>query len=168
MNPRAVAAKIVRDVTGFGLSLNDALLQNSSSLSNPADQPLVQELSYGVLRWWFRLQELVEASLQKPFKPKDLDVFCLLLVGLYQLQFTRIPPHAAVSETVAAVRQLNKRWADKLINAVLRRQLRESVDESSLSEQAKYAHPDWLLRKLQTAWPQHRHTMVVIWVFQPQ
>ncbi|WP_455209975.1 16S rRNA (cytosine(967)-C(5))-methyltransferase RsmB [Kaarinaea lacus] len=155
MNPRAVAATVIRDVVGSGMSLNDALLRNSSLLSNPADQPLVQELSYGVLRWWFRLQERGASLLQKPLKPKDLDVFCLLLVGLYQLQFTRIPPHAAVSETVAAVRQLKKRWADKLLNALLRRQLREPLGEDSLSEQARLAHPSWLLRALQAAWPEH-------------
>jgi 16S rRNA (cytosine967-C5)-methyltransferase len=154
MNPRAVAAKVIQNVVGSGVPLNDALLQNSGSLSNPTDQPLVQELSYGVLRWWFRLQEIAGALLQKPLQPKDLDVFCLLLVGLYQLQYTRIPPHAAVSETVAAVRQLKKRWADKLLNAVLRRQLRETIDDDTFSEQAKYAHPAWLLRKLQTAWPE--------------
>ena len=153
MNPRAVAAKVIRDVVGSGVSLNEALLQASDSLSNPIDQPLVQELSYGVLRWWFRLQEIGHALLQKPLKSKDLDVFCLLLVGLYQLQFTRIPPHAAVSETVAAVRQLHKRWADKLLNAVLRRQLREPVAEDSLSEQALLAHPDWLLQSLKADWP---------------
>ncbi len=160
MNPRAVASKVVRDVVGSGVPLNDALLQNADLLSNPADQPLVQELSYGVLRWWFQLQEIAGFLLQKPLKPKDLDVFCLLLVGLYQLQFTRIPPHAAVSETVAAVRQLNKNWADKLLNAVLRRQLRETshllntTGDESFSEQARYAHPAWLLRTLKTAWPE--------------
>ena len=153
MNPRAVAAKVIRDVVGSGAPLNDALLQNSGSLSNPADQPLVQELSYGVLRWWFRLQEMAGALLQKPLKSKDLDVFCLLLVGLYQLQYTRIPPHAAVSETVAAVRQLNKRWADKLLNAVLRRLLRQTIAEQAFSEQAENAHPAWLLDKLHSAWP---------------
>jgi 16S rRNA (cytosine967-C5)-methyltransferase len=153
MNPRAVAANVIRDVLGAGVPLNDALAQNYSSLSNPTDQPLVQELSYGVLRWWFRLQEMANASLQKPMKPKDLDVFCLLLVGYYQLQFTRIPPHAAVSETVAAVRQLKKSWADKLLNALLRRQLREPFSEKSLSEEAQFDHPAWLLHALQTAWP---------------
>jgi 16S rRNA (cytosine967-C5)-methyltransferase len=130
---------------------------------------LVQEFSYGVLRWWFRLQEQAHGRLQKPMKPKDLDVFCLLLVGLYQLQFTRIPPHAAVSETVTAVRQLKKNWADKLLNAILRGQLRETerktesnvtADDNSYSPQARFAHPAWLLDQLQTAWPQHWQEIV--------
>lgn len=163
MNARAVAAKVIRDVVGSTLPLDAALLQNTGLLKNPADQALLQELSYGVLRWWFRLQEIARGLLQKPMKAKDLDVFCLLLVGLYQLQYTRIPPHAAVSETVAAVRQLKKAWADKLLNAILRRQLRETGhktdqeknDDSAFSPEARWAHPAWLLQAMQAAWPQH-------------
>jgi 16S rRNA (cytosine967-C5)-methyltransferase len=162
MNPRAVAAKVIADVVGSNIQLNDALLRQSDALTHSADQPLLQELSYGVLRWWFPLRETALAFLKAPPKRKDFDVFCLLLVGLYQLQHTRIPPHAAVSETVAAVRQLNKAWADKLLNAVLRRYLRQSEEGEgigslslqALSLQARYAHPSWLLEKLQTAWPE--------------
>ena len=152
-----VAAKVIQDVAGSKMQLNDALLHHAGSLTNPADQPLVQELSYGVLRWWFALREAALGLLQAPLKPKDLDVFCLLLVGLYQLQHTRIPPHAAVSETVAAVRQLKKAWADKLLNAVLRRYTRESASSTAakpLSQQAQYSHPSWLLEKLKNAWPE--------------
>ncbi|KPJ93857.1 MAG: 16S rRNA methyltransferase [Gammaproteobacteria bacterium SG8_11] len=160
MNPRTVAAIVIRDVVSSGVQLNSALLQHGNLLRNSADQPLLQELCYGVLRWWFRLEETAAALMQKPLKQKDLDVFCLLLVGLYQLQFMRIPPHAAVSETVNAVRQLKKSWADKMINAVLRRQLREPADEKNFSEQAQCAHPDWLLRHLQAAWPQHWQAVI--------
>jgi 16S rRNA (cytosine967-C5)-methyltransferase len=167
MNARAVAAKVIRDVVGSTMPLDAALQQNIGLLKSPADQALVQELSYGVLRWWFRLQEIAQGLLQKPMKPKDLDVFCLLLVGLYQLQYTRIPPHAAVSETVTAVRQLKKAWADKLLNAILRRQLREAeqkaehkTDNSAFSPEARWAHAAWLLQELQAAWPQHWQAIV--------
>jgi len=153
MNPRAVAAKVVRDVIGSKQPLNDALQNHVGELSSSADQPLLQELSYGVLRWWFLLKETALALLQTPLKQKDLDVLCLLLVGIYQLQHTRIPHHAAVSETVSAVRQLNKGWADKLLNAVLRRYLRQNgASNPTLSAQGQYSHPSWLLEKLQTAW----------------
>jgi len=153
MNPRAVAAKVVRDVIGSKQPLNDALQNHVGELSSSADQPLLQELSYGVLRWWFPLKETALALLQTPLKQKDLDVLCLLLVGIYQLQHTRIPHHAAVSETVSAVRQLNKGWADKLLNAVLRRYLRQNgASNPTLSAQGQYSHPSWLLEKLQTAW----------------
>lgn len=158
MNPRAVAAKVILDVAGSGIQVNEALLKNLGSLTESADQPLVQELSYGVLRWWFQLREVAQTLLQKPLKQKDLDVYCLLLIGLYQLHYTRIPAHAAVSETVAAVRQLKKPWADKLLNAVLRRRLREGASESTEtkpSAEAQYSHPAWLLEELRKAWPDH-------------
>lgn len=164
MNPRAVAAKVIRDVVGSKRPLNDALLAHVGALTNPADQPLLQELSYGVLRWWFPLEETALSLLQTPLKPKDQDVMCLLLVGLYQLQHTRIPAHAAVSETVAAVRQLKKHWADKLLNAVLRRFLRQAGEtgtSKTLSPEGQYSHPSWLLGALQSAWPEQWPDIVV-------
>lgn len=157
MNPRAVAAQVIYDVVHNELKLNQAIPRHIAKLSNPSDQPLVQELSFGVLRYWFLLDETSRGLLQKPLKQKDFEIHCLLLVGLYQLSFTRIPAHAAVSETVVAVRQLKKAWADKLLNAVLRRYLREqkSATGENLSLQAQFSHPQWFINKLQKVWPQH-------------
>jgi hypothetical protein len=64
--------------------------------------------------------------LQKPFKAADADVQALLLVGLYQLLYTRVPAHAAIGETVGCADKLKKPWAKGLLNAVLRRAQRES------------------------------------------
>ena len=62
----------------------------------------------------------VRAASSKPFKKKDQDLRSLLVLGLYQLKFMRIPDHAAINETVSATGELNKRWARGLSNAVLR------------------------------------------------
>jgi hypothetical protein len=64
--------------------------------------------------------------LQKPFKAADADVEALLLVGLYQLLYTRVPAHAAIGETVGCADKLKKPWAKALLNAVLRRAQREA------------------------------------------
>ena len=61
---------------------------------------LIQELSYGVCRWYHRLHFYAHALLEKPLRAKDSDVFCLILLGLYQLYYLRIPAHAAIHETV--------------------------------------------------------------------
>ena len=53
----------------------------------------------------------------------------LALLGLFQLGFTRVKPHAAVAETVAAVAK--KTWAKPLLNGLLRRYQRE---EKSLND----------------------------------
>ena len=120
-------------------------------------RPLLQELIYGTIRWQPQLQWLTTKLLRHPLRPRDSDVAALLLVGLYQLTQMRQPPHAVVSETVNASRQLNKPWAAGLLNATLRRYHRE---QAALTKQlnadavAHWNHPRWLLQALQQAWPE--------------
>jgi len=127
------------------------------------ERPLGQELCYGTLRWQPRLAAVADSLLDRPLKDKDSDVYCLILLGLYQLIHTRIPDHAALAETVAAAHGLGKPWAKALVNAVLRRFQREraavlaSVDGS---EATACAHPDWLLRLLKAAWPEQWQAIV--------
>lgn len=89
-------------------------------------------------------------------KPRDQDIAALLRIGLYQLIYLRLAPHAAVHETVAAADALNKPWARGLINAVLRNfqrrgnSLLEAVDREPA---VRLSHPEWLLARVQTAWP---------------
>ena len=79
---------------------------------------------------------------EKPLKEKDQDIYCLLLVGLFQLSDMRVPAHAAVAETVAAADVLKKSWAKNLINAVLRNyQRKEEELKLKLSKEAYYDHP---------------------------
>jgi 16S rRNA (cytosine967-C5)-methyltransferase len=78
-------------------------------------------------------------------------------VGLYQLLMLDTPAHAAVSETVQAVRSLGKKWASGLVNAVLRNALRRSTNllAAADSEPAgRWAHPDWWVRRLEKDWPE--------------
>lgn len=157
MNQRAVAATIIARVLGQGVSLTPALAEQLAQLADPGSQSLVQEMCFGVMRWLPRLQGWETRLLIKPLKKKDLDVHALLLVGLYQLAFMRVPDHAAISETVAATRALKKPWAKNLVNAVLRNFQRERetlTDVNGMDESARYAHPDWLVQLVKTAWPQ--------------
>eukprot|EP00487_Bulimina_marginata_P005615 TRINITY_DN23815_c0_g1_i1.p1 TRINITY_DN23815_c0_g1~~TRINITY_DN23815_c0_g1_i1.p1 ORF type:complete len:127 (+),score=4.31 TRINITY_DN23815_c0_g1_i1:37-381(+) len=64
------------------------------------------ELCYGVMRHLPQLDKLVSDCMSKPLKGKQRILHQLLLVGCYQLYFTRIPSHAAISETAEACRQL--------------------------------------------------------------
>jgi len=156
-NPRAVAVSVLTRVLQEGQSLSNLLPQSFDSLP-PERRALAQELCYGTLRWAPRLDALLGLLLSKPLKAKDSDVKSLLLLGLYQLAYMSIPPHAAVSETVAVTALLkNKSWARGLVNAVLRRFQRESETlETKLSnnEEAITAHPAWLLTLLKQAWPE--------------
>jgi len=117
---RLAAALTVADVLGKGRALDVALVQHGTRLTDPRDRALVQEIAYGVLRFLPRLRGYAAGLMVHGLKPRDLDVECLLWVGLYQLDALRVPAHAAVSQTVAAARWLGKPWAASFLNAVLR------------------------------------------------
>ncbi len=121
LNSRALAAQISWKIIDKGLSL-DATLRESVQLANldSKDKGLVQELSYGVCRWYGDLDAVAASLLAKPIRNKDRIVHFILLVGLYQLRHMRTPDHAAVDESVKACKQLNKVWAKNLINGCLR------------------------------------------------
>ncbi|MDJ0741522.1 MAG: 16S rRNA (cytosine(967)-C(5))-methyltransferase RsmB [Gammaproteobacteria bacterium] len=137
-----------------GRSLDDAL--GAAAALDDRDRAFSAELSYGVCRWYRRLDALIGALLQKPFKARDRDLHVLLLLGAYQLLYSRVPPHAAVSTSVEISRRLGKGWASRLVNGVLRRLQRE-YDALAARVDAdpamRFALPDWLYTAIREAWP---------------
>ncbi len=116
------------------------------------DRAFIQALCYGVCRQYHRLDFILSQLLDKPLK--DTEVKALVLVGLYQLKFMRVKPHAAVSETVLAARK--KPWAKSLVNAVLRSYLRGQEGLEHKADQiqtASLSHPDWLVKQIGQDWP---------------
>lgn len=156
MNPRLAAAKALAAVLNGKASLNSSLPVQLDKVDD-RDRGFTQDLAFGTARWQPRLSALAAKLLQKPFKAADADVEALLLVGLYQLLYTRVPAHAAIGETVGCADKLKKPWAKALLNAVLRRAQRES--EALLAELehdpvVRTAHPRWLQKSLKAFWPQ--------------
>jgi len=153
INPRVIAAKVLLQVIDDGRSLTSALA--SVDLQH-TQANLVKELCFGVCRWYFRLTAVGDALLGKPLRAKDQDIYLLILLGLYQILYLRVPEHAAVLETVEASRALKKPWATKLVNGVLRTFLRQAetllpaVDNTLLG---RTAHPPWLIDTILAAWP---------------
>ena len=135
-NARAVALEVIRAVTERGaystIATNAALRRSQLPRR---DRDLATELAYGTIR---RLIPLDSAL--RPHVPRGLErtrgrpLACLRL-GAYQLLFTRIPAHAAVSETVGLARGRERGF----VNAVLRRVSTDSIrfpeggDDESLS-----------------------------------
>lgn len=153
MNSRFVAVQVLCKVVVDGKSLTTALTDELATFKvPPRDKPLVQELCYGVLRWYFSLEEALAPLLKKSLKAKDSDIYILLLLGLYQLDYLRIPAHAAVSETVAVARLLKKNWAVNFVNGVLRQYQRHRAEQQA-PRPISHAYPQWLLEQLQQAWP---------------
>lgn len=156
MSTRATAARLLQQVIYAGDSLTEVLQQPLAQTVVATEQALLRDICFGTLRWHERLSAILKQLLGKPLKAADKDVECLLRVGLYQLLYQRTPDHAAVNETVKAVKKLRKAWADKLVNGVLRRFLRERDALLALADQqasARYACPDWLLQRIRHAWP---------------
>lgn len=156
MNIRASAARVMNQVATYGHSQTDAMQDELSKIKDARDKALLQALCYGVCREFYFLDALAKTLIQKPLKTKDQDIYFLLLIGLYQLHAMRTPPHAAISETVAATDNLKKTWAKNFVNAVLRHYQR---DMQTLNEKVKqnptafYAHPKWMIEKIKNAWP---------------
>lgn len=155
MKVRALAAQTLDQVLSEGRSLSSAL-PPALAQAAPPDRGLLQELCYGACRWQPQLQAVLNRLLQRPLPADQRPVPALLLIGLYQLWHLRIPDHAAVAETVAAVRVLHKPRLAGLVNAVLRNALRRRAELSAFiatDPVAQTAHPHWLLDRLQQDWP---------------
>jgi 16S rRNA (cytosine967-C5)-methyltransferase len=156
MNPRLAAAHALAAVLSGKASLNSSLPKQLDKVE-ARDRGLTQDLAFGTARWQPRLSALAERLLQKPFKAADADVEALMLVGLYQLLYSRIPAHAAIGETVGCADKLKKPWAKGLLNAVLRRAQREGeaiLAELERDPVVRTAHPRWLQKALKAFWPE--------------
>ncbi len=149
-NARTITVKIL-----LRLLKQKGSLASELHLLNDIDEKekrFAQELCYGVCRWYFLLEDTLNTFIAKPIKEKDSDIKLLLLLGIYQLQFTRVAPHAAINETVNATLFFRKQWAKKLVNGVLRSFQRQQ-DAEPITCSPKQSHPQWLQQAILQAWP---------------
>jgi len=146
---RAWAARLVSAVLDNGRSLDSALTDVPASLLG-ADRALVAALAYGVLREYRRLDAMLVPRLSRAPQPL---LKALLLVGLYQLEYMRVPAHAAVHATVAATTELQLAKARGMVNAILRGHQREGVPAIGDAPGVVHSHPDWLVEAIRPDWP---------------
>lgn len=150
---RAVSAEVVDAVVYGGESLDAAITKNEQRIQ-ATDRPLLRMLCYGCLRNHWRLQGWLSQLISKPLRKRDRVVSALLAIGLYQITEMRIPDHAVVSETVDAVRQLRRPKLAGLVNACLRRFVRENIAETAaMDEESQWNHPAWMIDRLRHDWP---------------
>lgn len=152
-----LAMEVVYEVLA-GASLTPVLQGAWGSHGNLSRQQrgAVQDLSYGVLRFYGQLDTLLDLLLDKPLK--DPKLRCLLLVGLYQLEYSHSASHAIVNNAVSAfsgsdgsLRSGSAHGARGLINAVLRNFIRKRgtlLGQVAESEVGRYSHPQWWIDKL--------------------
>ena len=153
------------DVRAQAAQVLGALLEGRGSLARllpraeekvaERDRGLLRELCYGGARTAPRLQLIAAKLLRRP--PADIEIEALILLGLYQLEYTRIPDHAAISATVNAARTLGLDRATGLINGILRNAQRNREQlQRKLSGNPQFSsmHPAWLQQRIKASWPQ--------------
>jgi 16S rRNA (cytosine967-C5)-methyltransferase len=156
MSSRLIASQIIEQSVENKVTLSKALSSNDAFNNAGKEKALIQEICYGTFRWYIQLENILNQLLEKNIKKKDSRLKYLLLIGLYQLRYMRIPAHAVVSETVNTCKKMNLGWAKGLVNAILRRYIRESehLDSSVMNDECAYAsHPAWLIEQLKQDWP---------------
>ncbi len=155
-----LAAQAVRLVLS-GRNLIQVLEELRPRHFTPQQRAITQDLSYGTLRWLTRLQALLAQLLDKPLT--DQRVHDLLLVALYQLEYSKNAAHAVVDHAVQAAAQLKKPWAKGLVNAVLRnflRQREQLLQQLPQDPATRHAWPQWWIKQLQAQYPQHWEAML--------
>ncbi len=115
---------MLREVSRERGTLGDALADPELDRLDDRDRALLHELVLGTLRRRGWLDHVLGALASRPLAELDPDVLAVLRLGAYQLLFTRVPAHAALSESVDLAREVEPRAAG-FTNAVLRRLQRE-------------------------------------------
>jgi 16S rRNA (cytosine967-C5)-methyltransferase len=150
---RQAAFEVLNQVEGGAFS-SVALAAKEPGLQS-LDRALCHELVMGVLRWQLHLDKIIEHYSGRTVNKLDPPVLHSLRLGLYQLRFlSRIPPSAAVNDSVNLVARARLRSARPFVNAILRRAAREpeyspGATASSPLERIvlETSHPLWLIER---------------------
>ncbi|QHT55802.1 rRNA small subunit methyltransferase B [Cellulomonas sp. H30R-01] len=127
------------------------------------DAAFTTELTYGTLRLRGRYDAILELAAARTTAQIDAPALDVLRLGAHQLLGMRVPPHAAVSETVGLARDALGAGPAQFVNAVLRAVSREPWDawEQRIADAAGEdpvarlavvgSHPLWVARALREA-----------------
>lgn len=151
---RRAAFEVLRRVEEEN-AYSSPLLAAADPNLNSSDRALCHELVLGVLRRQLWLDTAIQHFSARRIDKVDLPVLLALRLGLYQLRFlSRIPPSAAVNESVNLVRQSKLKSAAGFANAVLRRATRElkydpaaHTGDQTEKLAIETSHPLWLVER---------------------
>lgn len=149
-NIQLAAGQIVQQVLTDGRNLNQVLEKSlrKKSVWTPAQRAALQDLSYGTLRFYGQLRSILALLLHKPML--DQRIYYVLLVALYQLQYSKAAHHAVVDHAVRSAQMLNVKVSG-LVNAILRNFLRSQdalLEQAAQNAEGKYSYPQWWIDKL--------------------
>lgn len=155
---RRVAADVLRAVREDDAYANLLLpARIRAARMSAADAALATELTYGTLRWQGLYDRVIAQAAGRDPATIDPDVLDVMRLGVHQLFETRIPPHAAVGDTVA----LAPHRATGFVNGVLRTVSRSRPDEwrtrvldgltGRAARAVRFSHPLWVVDALADA-----------------
>ena len=151
-NLRADCAWVIYQILEHGKSSRECL-ERVQRRHNVRDNAWLQEMSLGVMRRLPILQHGLRGLLDRPLKGNKKVVEHLILLGLYQLHYSRVSSHAAVGETVAAASYLGATSLKGLVNAVLRNFQRESLGDKPIENPIiESGLPKWLFKAIENAY----------------
>jgi 16S rRNA (cytosine967-C5)-methyltransferase len=152
---RSLAAHAVARILREGVTL-DAALKDALAAADLRLAPSVRSLSYGAVRGYYRHEAILGRLLSTPVRSLDFLVRALLSVALYELEDERTPEYAVVDAAVQTAKATDAARAGGLINAVLRRYLRErKILDADIARNpaTRHASPVWLADRLRADWP---------------
>ncbi len=152
---RVAAVRILDAVVQRGRSLKAEFANALPALPDPRDRALVEAIVFAALRNRARYDAALTAWMAKPPGRRDGELRALLWAGLAQLDALGLPAHAAVDATVASARELGRAHQAGLVNALLRRALREPLPQAD----AGNAWPEWLAKRIREDWPRDAETI---------
>ena len=159
---RSLALAVLEDVFINQAYSNIALNKHlKGSQLSVADKGLVTEIVYGTVARKLTLEWYLSHFIEDRDK-LDNWLYILLLLSAYQLRYLdKIPNHAVVNEAVELAKA-RKKGSEKLVNAVLRRILREgwpdidSIKRKNKRDSIAYSLPVWLVSKLKEEYGEER------------
>ena len=138
-------------------ALHEVVIEKTSFSGKGLDA-LGKQVVFSVLRQFFELQAITHELLDKPLNQKHIDLELLIMCGLYAVDHLAQPVHTSVNAAVETSKAFNKAWARGLVNATLRRYLRDAQNirhKALTSDAAISNHPDWFTASVQQYWPEH-------------
>ena len=154
--PRLAAAEVALSVFDHGQAADVAIESACANMEASKDRSLVRRLAHGLMRDWPMVNAHLKTLLHTPLKPKDRLSFFILAVAISELRDGREPDHAVVHCAVEATRLAKAEHLAKLVNAILRRFLREreALEAKWLGHPAmEWGYPQWLIDALAHDWP---------------
>jgi len=140
-NPRKRAVNILNQVIGKNQLLEDVLSDSLKGLEN-RDRALARAMASTTLRHLGIIDALISQMLDRPLPKGAENIKNVIRVGITQVLFLDIPPHAAVHDTVELIPDNSK--FKGLVNALLRRTDRQGKNLLDKMNQPRRNTPDWM------------------------